>query len=140
MVNWKKERQYRERIRQIAEDVMNKPVIYIPSPYGRWDGELAGQATTTVAYETDGDRAEGTMSMFGNIRIVVREDGILLSGYNNIQWNWQYKPLEGEVMEAEGKQWQVFIDSTGRDLWVEVNEYALLVQRAREANQAEGVR
>lgn len=134
-INWKKEREYKERIKQIETDFFKKPAITVPPAYARWNGEMVGQLLTTIAYETDDDNRNGTMSLIEKIHVVAREDGVVFSGYDSIHWNWAYNPLDGEIAEADGKDWQVLVDSTGRDLWIEVSEYATLVNRARLANQ-----
>lgn len=110
----------------------------IPSHQVRWSGERAAQVVATVYYETDEDTAEGTLSLLPNTRLVVRSDGAVFAGVTGIgraiNWESVFSPIS-ETVERNGQTWQVLVNTTGRDLWVELSQYNHLVAIAVKANE-----
>lgn len=111
----------------------------IPSHQVRWSGERAAQVVAPVYYETDQDVAEGTITLLPNIRLVVRSDGAVFAGVmgisQDINWESAFSPVS-DTVEQEGQIWQVLVNATGRDLWVELGQYNQLVALAVKANEA----
>lgn len=111
----------------------------IPSHQVRWSGEKAAQVVTTVCYETDEDVAEGTLSLLPNTRLVVRSDGAVFAGVTgisrDINWESPFSPIS-ETVERNGQVWQVLVNTSGRDLWVELSQYQHMIAVAVKANEA----
>lgn len=116
--------------------LMSVSTWFIPFPGNAlWDGEKGAQAPSVVYCETDEDRTTGKITLWSGVRIVVCQDGRVYAGTaNGINWQIKYTPLPSETMQVEGKTWQVLIDSTGRDLWIEKEQYEGLVALATTAN------
>jgi hypothetical protein len=120
---------------RLLAQLMEKSIWFIPTPYDRWAGEKGAQAPAEVYCETDEDQVNGTITLWTGVRVVVRNDGAVFVGTSRgINWQALFHPIN-ETLEREGKTWQVLVDRTGRDLWLELGQYRALVAQATAANQ-----
>lgn len=102
----------------------------IPFPHCLRQGEKGIQAPAGVYCQTDNDRISGEITFWPEMRIVVCCNGRVYLGSD---WSVPYR-LYNEVAEADGRSWQVLIDRTGRDLWIEKAQYDGLVALATTIN------